>query len=525
MKNSLVDSIITSNKLNNNENISACSICKCNKIPIDFSKKNIKELKILKTKYRLKESDFSVIIKKCNCTKKNPKAHKLCVLLNVLYNFNLKCSECNADYNIIITNHINISKKLYNFFLLIYFLFLNLIIYGASLFLILYPLIIDKNKGNEPEKKKFKHVFYYFGGLIFIINTFFIFVTISSILYNNPEDINDYLIDIKDISEANKNKNTDKYYNMLYKFFRYFYKTQIRFLIDKKHKSNYIAKGYGYFNNKLKDIIMKNRIECEKEYKLNNGGENILNINKKNYIKDKASKEKEISNGNIENDEKDNLKRPSTLKEQGNKIKENNQKENENNTALLPQVKNENIFSNSQKISINIKKESKKNNNLIRDKINGSEIVQKEKEKVNIEVINTDMQINKKENENKKLNLKKGNENKEIGKYNYEKKSSNISNISKKRKKYSNSKKDINRLNKNIKEEENRNQTDSQKLNNRNNDKKYIQSTELFKNDNEEVKINIEENKTSKNGIIPGTDVYEDNFNFLISSPFHNNGK
>ena len=522
MKNDLINSIISSNKLNNNENIKFCSICKCDNISISLSNKNQNELKILKTKLKLEESEYSKIIKKCNCTKKSPKAHKLCILLNILYNFNLKCIECNADYNIVITYHINTSKKALNIFSLIYFLFINLIIYGASVFLILNPLIIDKNKDKNPEKNKFEHVFYFFGGLIFILNTFFIYVTISCILFNNQGNINDYSIDIKDINETNKSKNTDKYYNMLYNFFRYFYKTQIRFLIDKKHKSIYIERGYGYFNKELKDIIIKNNIECEKEYKLNNGREDILNINKNNNKNDKNYKENEISNGNIENNDIGNVKRSSTLKEEGNKNKENKSKENKNNTAYLPQVKNENFFSNNQNNNNNIRKESKKYNNLISNEMNGSEIIQKEKEKkVIIEVINTDKQLTKRNNENKKLSQNEEKEGKDI----YGKISSKISNISKTNKKNYNSKKDINRINKNTKEEVNNNEVKSQNLNIRNNDKKYIESTDLFKSDYEEVKINAAQNKTSKNEMLAEPNIFEDNFIFPITSPFHNNGK
>ena len=81
------------------------------------------------------------------------------------------------------------------------------------------------------------------------------------------------------------------------------------------------------------------------------------------------------------------------------------------------------------------------------------------------------------------------------------------------------------KLDKNLKEEESKNDSNSQNLKFKNTDKKYIESTELFKNDNEEIKINVEENKNSKNEINAEPPIFEDNFNFLISSPFHNNGK
>ena len=82
-----------------------------------------------------------------------------------------------------------------------------------------------------------------------------------------------------------------------------------------------------------------------------------------------------------------------------------------------------------------------------------------------------------------------------------------------------------NRLEKNIQEESKNNS--SPKLNEKNKDKKYIESTELFKNDGEGgEKLKIEEDKISKKEVIDEEQgVFEDNFNIFISSPFHNNAK
>ena len=526
MKNDLIDNIINSKNYYKKENPNACSICKCEDLPIDLSKKNNYEIKILKNKFRLKETDYSDLIKKCNCTKSNLKAHKLCIILNILYNFELKCNECNADYNISIIQRRNTTKKILNICTLIFYLFINLVIYAGSAFLILYPLILNKNNNKDPEKNKVEHIFFCFGGLIFILNTFFIYVTLSSILCYNPEDINDYSLDIKDINEPNKNKNTNKYFNLLYKLYRYFYKMQIRFLIDKKHKSIYIAKGYGYFNKKLKDIIIKNHIECEKEEKeekdntLNNGGENILNINKKKNSKNEIDidyKAYEQSNGNIENienkDELDDVKNLTSLKEEEKKKKEVNKKETGNKTGNLPQVKNDNIFINS----------------LISNDKNGSENKEKPK-KVIIEVINTDKQINENENEKSSLKSQKEeierkeeNENDNLNNFSLQKKTLNISNTSKKNKRTANLKNDnlMTKLDKNSKEES-KNDTNSLQIKgiDLNNNQKYKESIELFKIDKNEEKSKNEDNKKHKKEIIA-----EDNFKVSISSPLHNNGK
>ena len=344
------DSLISENNFTRKNKPNTCSICNSDKLPLDISKKSKYEIKILLSRFKLKEAELSNLIKKCNCTKTSPKVHKLCILLNVLYNFELKCNECNTNYNIVVNHKKNSARNICKFCSLILYLLINIILYGSSAFLILYPLLINK----DCEKKLF-HIYFFFGGLIFLLNSYFIYVTILSILYQNPEDINDYTVDVKDISEPNKNKNLDKYFALLYKFYRYFYKTQIRYLIGKKHKNVYISKGYGYFNKDLKDLIIKNNKEIFKERRPNNGGDDILNLNKKNnglnisQEKNKNNKNNknnnnnliEQSNGNIENNE--NVKRSSTLIDNNNnKKKEPSNKNTNNNTANLPQLKKEN---------------------------------------------------------------------------------------------------------------------------------------------------------------------------------------
>ena len=110
MKNDVIDSLISANKFNNN----LCSICKSEQLPIDINTSKNYEIKNLKSKLKLNEKDYSCIIKKCNCTKNSPRVHKLCILLNVVYGFSLKCPECNADYNIIVTKEINSKRKTLN---------------------------------------------------------------------------------------------------------------------------------------------------------------------------------------------------------------------------------------------------------------------------------------------------------------------------------------------------------------------------------------------------------------------------
>ena len=74
-------------------------------------------------------------------------------------------------------------------------------------------------------------------------------------------------------------KKNNRNYNLLYRFFRYFYQSQIRYLITRKQRYIFIAKGYGYYNKELQDMIIKNNIACEKELEENNnGGDEILGL-------------------------------------------------------------------------------------------------------------------------------------------------------------------------------------------------------------------------------------------------------
>ena len=563
MKNNLVDSVISSINNNNNKNKeNICAICKCEKLPIDITKKSKYEMKILSSKFKIKETDFPVLIKKCNCTKQSPKVHKLCIILNLLYNFNLKCSECNADYNISIRQIKNTSKKLCNICSLIFYLFINLIIYAAAAFLIAYPLLVNKNSDNDPEWNKAQHIYYFFGGLIFLLNTFFIYITISVILFNNPDDVNDYSVDIKDISEPNKNKNSDKYYNLLYKFYRYFYNSQIRFLIGKKHKNIYIAKGYGYFNKDLQNLIIKNNKEWEKENRLFNGGEDILNINKNNSKNNKNglnilpdNNHNEQSNGNIENDNVENIKRSSTLKVKNNKKedKEVNKKESKNNTSYLPNVSNDKMFTKNNENNeirnsrIHNKDHSDKRISQLKENNNdqnGSTINEKEQKtskKLLIEVINTDKKIESKENDKKsqkeEIKSKHDSENNNANISHQSEKDkivNKILNKSKISKKSSDSKKElIKKEEKKAKEESKNESIYSPRIQENDNDKVFIEASEINNGDKDKVekdkvdkdKGDDDNDKIEKKEIIEEPFAFLDNFNGFVSSPFHNNGK
>ena len=153
MKNYIINNIISGNEVYHRKMEYTCSLCKSDKLSDSIFQK--RDIKSLLTKFKMKQADLSTLINKCNCTKHSPKAHKLCVLLNVIYNFDLKCPECNTEYNIS-TKIFHLSKqKIWNSISLILVLLINIIFYGASVFLFLYPFVIKKILKKNPNKENF----------------------------------------------------------------------------------------------------------------------------------------------------------------------------------------------------------------------------------------------------------------------------------------------------------------------------------------------------------------------------------
>jgi hypothetical protein len=295
MKKEMINNMLSGNEIYHRKMEYTCGICKSDKLPDNiFNKRKIKSLL---SKFKMNSSDLSSIIIKCNCNKTTPKAHKLCALLNVIYNFELKCPDCHADYNLSIHIHNKPFQKACNLIQFILVLLVNIIIYGACAFLVLLPLVIDKEYYNGEEKKIYFVSLCFFAAILFLINTYLTYVTFLMFLIQNPNDSNSYALEVKDINSPNKYKNNDKYYKLLYKFFRDFYKTQIRYLVAKKHKTIFISKGYGSFNKELQEMVIKNNLEREKEMEENNGGEEILGL-KINKINKKSNNDKEENNKN-----------------------------------------------------------------------------------------------------------------------------------------------------------------------------------------------------------------------------------
>jgi hypothetical protein len=185
--------------------------------------------------------------------------HKICLLFNIIFNFETKCRQCKSNYNINIDKTINNSKKLCKLFSYLFLTLFHIILFAASVILILYILVIKKDNGDDFEKKKYDHIYIFFGIILFIINIILIPITYAHFIDKNAIDIYDYTINVYDEKEPIKIKNdSDTFYSLLYEFYRYFYDTRIRYLISKKHSSLFFSSGYGNFNKEIKKMMKEN---------------------------------------------------------------------------------------------------------------------------------------------------------------------------------------------------------------------------------------------------------------------------
>ena len=231
-----------------------CSICNSENISKNFTK--IKNNKLKKIISKIEQEE---LINKCKCSNEEKNVHKICLLFNIIFNFETKCRQCKSNYNINIDKTINNSKKLCKLFSYLFLTLFHIILFAASVILILYILVIKKNNGDDFEKKKYDHIYIFFGIILFIINIILIPITYSHFIDKNAIDIYDYTINVYDEKEPIKIKNdSDTFYSLLYEFYRYFYDTRIRYLISKKHSSLFFSSGYGNFNKEIKKMMKEN---------------------------------------------------------------------------------------------------------------------------------------------------------------------------------------------------------------------------------------------------------------------------
>ena len=186
------------------ECIQICSFC--NKNLSETKNINLKMMKIFKDIFKGVELDE--IIKKCNCdnnkynieaegNENNIYAHKYCILLKIIFNFEIKCENCNSIYNIKIDKKIDKNKKMCIFitFLIIYIL--HLFIYLFCMFLLFINDII------KDLIMLYKHIFIFFGVILFLINSLFLYFSIRNNITKCKIIIYKYSINICDVDIIN----------------------------------------------------------------------------------------------------------------------------------------------------------------------------------------------------------------------------------------------------------------------------------------------------------------------------------
>ena len=283
----------------NSEFFQICSIC--HKSNTDL---NIDYIKNSKFKENLKYIQPKEFIKKCFCkslkkdinNEKEIYVHKYCLLLKIIYDFEIKCEKCNTVYNIKINKKVNVKKRIYLCLIFILIYLVHIAFYILDIFLLLF----DKISKNNIIKKKYIHLSLFFGIILLGINSAFLYISIINNI-NQYKNLFTYTIDIKNIENMNI-KNS--FYKSLYEFYNYFHGKSNLLLY--KHKNFIINKGNIDNNNEIKIFIKENNklIKPEKisptsikeNSKIINEDKNILDnylMIKNNISSDINKKEKE----------------------------------------------------------------------------------------------------------------------------------------------------------------------------------------------------------------------------------------
>ena len=352
---------IEDEEIKNTQLLIYCSIC--HKKTFDIITNKTKKNKILNE--LTKHVDLSELIKKCNCKNKNNYlyAHKFCVLLKILFNYETNCEQCKTDYNIKIKKKFDKNKfiKVFLFFLLIYII--HIFLFLLCFFLLFINAILKGSFNHNNKLYIYKSIFIFFGVLLFLINCFFLFFTIYITIKQFKINIYNFIIDILDAEENNQNnkKNNNNINNILLKEFQEWAHFQsANYIIYDMNKKFFFNRIYFSYKKEINDIINKNNSDIDDL--------NIINVifdNKEDNIAFNNLKNNLQKNNNINTINKNNNKNPKFLQINNLFHKPNE----EMNCSSNPSSKlnNENDNSNNN-ILIQNKSNSNGNNNFTRKK-------------------------------------------------------------------------------------------------------------------------------------------------------------
>ena len=249
-----------------------CALCKQKNLSVDFSKIKSYKIKNFIDSNRINKEDYSNILKICNC---NKNVHKFCILLNILFNFEIKCPECNQFYNIKITKVTDNKEKCSIICLTVYLAFIHLILYGICVSLLIFNINkYEMNDFKNTSNDKYIIAQYFFAIIIFIINSYLLYRSIISILDKFKYCFKCF-ININEKDSGNKIDDS-KYFEPLYKFYRYFYNDRLSHLICKRNEIFFVNKIC--YNKDFQNLIKNNNLEFQH---LSNGYKEYSNYNKR----------------------------------------------------------------------------------------------------------------------------------------------------------------------------------------------------------------------------------------------------
>ena len=240
-----------------------CSIC--HKTNFKIKQIHIKLKKLFNE--NMKDNELMELIRICNCSNKNNDkskffgreiyTHKYCIILNILFHFELKCQKCNTLYNIKIDKKKAKNKIIFFFvgFLIIYIIHTIIYIFCICLLFI-----------NSFLKIKiillFRHLVIFVAIILLILNTIILFLTIKQNIKKFKYQIYKYSINIFDINYICNNsisiQKENEFYNLLIEFYQIFYNQPMIYLITNINKQYLINKINYLYSNTINNYITKN---------------------------------------------------------------------------------------------------------------------------------------------------------------------------------------------------------------------------------------------------------------------------